>query len=1698
MKIKKVLKITLLSIGGLLITIIAFLLVLGLTDWGQTFVTRQVNRYLATKLKTPFAIGRISYQIPDWIQLEDVYFQTPKGDTLLSGKRMRVDLDMLGLIQGRIALNTIELDKIRLNVTRTLPDTAFNFNFLINSFASGKPADPADTTSAPLQLSLSEVGLNDVRIHYVDDIAGADVRLVVDTLRGKFDEINPAESRYHVAEIKSSGLTAYARLYPGIDIPNKVNDAATVPGDTLDLRMGDWQLSRTNWDVNVETAQFRTKGKVGQLNLAGDQLYLEGQQALIRSLELMNSEITATLGKSAPKPEAPPAPNNKEKPQDPNAGWKASLGRVRFANNHIKFDNENAPRQARGLDYGHMDIQGFTLAGENLVYQPNLIKAQLRGGSFKEKSGLNLQRFAADVFYSPQQIGLTNFILQTPGTLLKDRLVIKFDSLGQLTRAAEAKRVLVDVNMVENKVSFADVLTIMPTLANTPPLKGNERAVVNATIQAKGTLANLNLPRVEFSVLSATRIKARGRVSYPTDPAKMGLDIVLENATTSSADVKKLAPKGSLPDSISIPSQLKLTGQAKGRLNNIDLDIALNTSYGNVTFDGALKNFVTGKNQVYAGKATLDRLDLGKWLGQPKQYGAITATATVNGRGIDPKTMATTFDLNVPEATYNGYTYRQFAAKGSLNQGLLDVQGGINDPNARLNLNVNANMKEEYPSVKGTLAVQQLDLYALKLYAEPFQVQGNVQMDFASTNPEKLIGTLRTENLNLQFKGQNYPVDSLYLTANAEGTSKTIMARTPFVDLDLGGNFQYADLAAAAMTEVNKYVTLPDTTIKAPKSATDFTLRMRVRQHPLLLAFVPGLSRLEPVKIEATLDSKRTDSTLNVSVTAGTIEYDTTVVSGANLKLSGNGRQLVLDGQVGEVRTQSMHLYPTSLSASAADNQVRFKVINKDSVNADRFGIAGRVAIQQNAYELHLDRQALLTNYRYWTSDTTGYIRYSKEGVLAENFVLETNNQSLAINSTEPRPNAPLHVQLKNLILSDLATLANQDSTLVGGTLNGDVVVKDYLGTDKKLSFTGDLKIDSLDVMQKALGTLEARFANQDDNRIGVEANLKGATNDLHVGGFYNPSSTDKALDLKVELRRLDTRTIEAFSFGQLRQAKGQLQGEMTVKGAVAKPRLNGQISFQDVGFNLAFVNASYQIDDETIVFDDETIRLNKFDLKDSLGRMLTTDGTVNIANLPDVKYSLQVTANQFSVLNASRRDNDLVYGNATLTADLRIRGTGSKPSVVGNLKIDDGSDVTMIVPDSGPSAEDSEGIITFIQPNDTTALARYLVRPKRDTLDTRVRFDQLANSNISLNLEVTEASEFSVVVDEQSGDNLRVKGNARLNVTMDESGTLGIFGRYDVTEGAYSLTYQVLKRNFNIQKGSSIVFAGDPLKADLDITALYRVNARASELIENETSRDKEEGQESSTSSKLQSRNAYANKLPFDVALKMQGNLAAPELSFDIDLVENALGIDAQIREAVEGKLTQFRQDESEINKQVFALLVLGNFLPQNSFDFFSGSGGGFNAESLARSSVSKILSQQLDRLASNVIKGVDLNIGLNSSSDYANNNENAGAGSTATKTDLNVGLSKSFFNGRLSVSVGKNFVLEDNTGIQRNNAQVFDNLSINYNITRDGRYMVRAYRVNELENVIEGYVIETGIGFVINLDYNTFRQIFGKKKIE
>ena len=212
-------------------------------------------------------------------------------------------------------------------------------------------------------------------------------------------------------------------------------------------------------------------------------------------------------------------------------------------------------------------------------------------------------------------------------------------------------------------------------------------------------------------------------------------------------------------------------------------------------------------------------------------------------------------------------------------------------------------------------------------------------------------------------------------------------------------------------------------------------------------------------------------------------------------------------------------------------------------------------------------------------------------------------------------------------------------------------------------------------------------------------------------------------------------------------------------------------------------------------------------------------------------------------------------------------------------------------------------------------------------------------------------------------------------------------------------------------------------------------------------------------------SLNRYKQKLPFEVTLNMRGELMKPSLTFDIVLPNHNYNVAQDVVDNVQYQLSQLKTQPSGLNKQVFALLLLNRFaiiVITNSF---------------------------------NLIDGVDLNFDLVSSEDYT-------TGTLQNHTELNLGISKRLLSDRLKVTIGSNFELEGPRNTNKNASNIAGNVALDYQLSKDGRYMLRVYRKNEYQGVAEGYIVETGIGFIFTLDYTEFKEIFmrtkQKKKID
>jgi len=216
-------------------------------------------------------------------------------------------------------------------------------------------------------------------------------------------------------------------------------------------------------------------------------------------------------------------------------------------------------------------------------------------------------------------------------------------------------------------------------------------------------------------------------------------------------------------------------------------------------------------------------------------------------------------------------------------------------------------------------------------------------------------------------------------------------------------------------------------------------------------------------------------------------------------------------------------------------------------------------------------------------------------------------------------------------------------------------------------------------------------------------------------------------------------------------------------------------------------------------------------------------------------------------------------------------------------------------------------------------------------------------------------------------------------------------------------------------------------------------------------------------------------------VFLKLRGQILRPEISFEIQLAPQDKGI---LGGVVNQKLNMLNEDASELNKQVFALLVLGRFVQENPLQTESGG-----TSTLVRSTVGKFLSAQLNQLSSKLIPGMEINFDIQSYDDYQ-------TGQAQGRTQVEIGLKKQLFNERLTVQIGGTVDVEGEKAKQNTASDITSDVTVEYKLTKDGRYRLKAFRHNQYEGAIEGQLVETGAGILYLRDFNKWKELLIRQK--
>jgi hypothetical protein len=1640
--LRKGLKIFLWVIASIILLVVLVALSLNIPAV-QNFVKDKAITYLKNKTKTEVRLESIKIALPKDVVLNQFYIEDRKGDTLLYAEKLQVDISLFKLLKNTVEINNIELKNIRANVKRINPDTTFNFSFLVDAFISEEKKDPSkDTTSAPLKFRIDKVLFTDIGITYRDDVAGNDVKLYLGEFKSKIKEFDLTKQNYLIKSLSLKNTTLnYLQQKPLTQLvqhlTNSVDSTQKETGKLPTIVVEDFAFNhvKVNYDDRLSTT--KAMADINDLGLVNLKVDLTNSKYNADEAMLNKSRILFAF--------KPTSNNNLNKVKDTVVVEKLPLAlflkKVDFNDNSVQFDNL-AAKPTQGLDFNHLAITNLNLGAGDLNFTNGGITVKVNNGSLKDKSGFILNELQGDATYTDKQIKLANLILRTPNTSINNATELNFTSLEDLTKHPE--RVQMNLNFKNTIIGLKDAVFFSNAI---PANYKNEKIKVNANVN--GYLNNLNITQLQISGLKNTQIDISGRAKGLPDINKTYLDLNIKKLHLSKADILVIVPKKSLPSTVELPNVGNARGNFKGSMTDFNTNLNVQTDMGGAVIVANMKG-PKGKER-YQANISLSNFNVGRLLKQQATLGRITAKANVSGTGLDPKKINAKFNATVLSATYNKYNYRNLKLNGTYANQLVNVKGSMPDSNANFNLDAKINLAGKYPSIKGDVNLKQVDLQKLNFSTTEFKVAGNIKANISTADVDYLNGDVFATGLQIVKEGRRFNVDTVEINAVSTATSNSLILKSELLTAKIDGKYQLSKIGNAVINQINKYyqfgevVSIPD---------QRFRFDINIYNPKFLKDFVPQLTTFVPSRINGLIDTQKDSLLMNASFPK--VVYGDYNVDSVRLAVNNNNQKLNYNLTIRSVQSPSIVLFNSEISGNAANNQLGLNIFLRDRQRKDKYVIAGIFKSFNKDFRFNLDPNKLLLDYQKWTIAPENYIQFGQSGILANQFNLSQGSQLLSINSISNTPNSPLRVEFKNFEIATLTKFAETDTAMVGGTINGMVDVKDLVSNPK---FEANLNVSKLRYQKDELGDLSLLVNNNTANAFQVDARLKGV-HELRASGFYY-TAPQSALDLVVNIDKIDLKEVESVSLGQIRQGKGTITGQFTVKGELTAPKILGSLRFNDAGFNVAYINSYFTMPTQEIAFTNEGIRFDDFTLIDSLGKKAIIDGNIYTTDLKNVRFGLDIRTDNFRAINSTAADNDMIYGTVYLTSNIKVRGDLNQPDVNMNIKVNKGTKFFYALPINDPSVIEQEGIVEFI---DADAPPFNGQKPlKTDSISK----SPLKGMNLVATITIDPEAELNVVVDPQNGDNLSVKGNANLNATIDPSGKISLTGRYEVEEGSYSLTVAPLgKRPFKIVKGSTIIWTGEPTAATVDLTALYEVNAAPIDLI-NEPD------------------NILAKtKLPFQVFLYMKEELLKPKISFKIDLPENERGA---LSGTVYTRLQNVNRDESELNKQVFALLALNRFIANNPFQSLAGGGGG--ASTWARSSVSKLLTEQLNNLASDLIQGVDLNFNVNSSEDYS-------TGSLEQKTDLEVGLSKKLLNERLTITVGSSFGLEGPKVPGQSSSNIAGNLNVEYALSADGKYRLRFYRRNQNEAVIDGQIIETGIGFTLVVDYNKFREVFQSRK--
>lgn len=1312
----------------------------------------------------------------------------------------------------------------------------------------------------------------------------------------------------------------------------------------------------------------------------------------------------------------------------------------------------------------HILLQNIIANISLKAIQNDSINAAIKRMSIEEaNSGFELKKLSFKMLANNTEMKIEGFQIDLPNTaLVMDTIHLQYDSLSAFKNFAN--NVNFSFHILPSKITLQDFSPFLPALKNF-------KEELQAEIDINGNVNNLECPYVSLS--SGNNFLLRGDLSLQnlSQPHNTlifghfsnlyadadGLDFFARNFNQKELNLTPIFKNIGF---------VSFQGEISGYFTDLVTYGQIRTDLGTVHSDLKLTLNKDQNNLAYSGSIKTKDFKLGTMIGNDK-IGKITLDLKVNGNHRNQKYPSVSMQGLIASAEYSGYTYENITLDGEYRQGGFNGKIALNDPNISLQLNGNVNTTSKIPTFKFNADISHFRPNALQLTSKykDTEVAVKIKADFTGGSIDEMRGEINIDSLLFTAPEKNYFMDNLKLTATQKDEDhKSLNITSNFLKACIEGDYSYRTLPASVLNIMHKYIPalIP---LKAKKTENNFHFDVHVFNTELLSTVFQI-----PIKIytHSTLKGYFNDKAQRLRLEGyfPRLRYEDKFIE-SGMILCENPNDL-FHARIRLSNRKSAGAVNLSIDAKAKENSIQ-AILNWG--NSNKVTYSGQLsAIAQfvqkdidaniqdkrnrSKHKLPQSKPSLTTiidvqptnmivNDTLWEIHPSQIVIDSGK-VHIKDFYFSHKERYLRINgilSDIPQDTVNLYLNKINIgYVFDIAALnVNFRGEATGRAYANNVLKQPFMSTD--------LHIHNFGLNDGLLGDANIHGEwHHDIKGIYLDAHIQEKEiAQSHVYGFIYPLKPTSSLDLQIEAHNTNLKFIHYYMNSITPEFNGRVSGNVHFYGKFKALTMAGRVN-GNASMKIEVLNTTFSLKDSILITPDG-LTFNNNRIYDTQGHEGRMSGELRYEHFKNLRYRFNFSVNNMLVMNTRESHDYPFYGTVYATGNANISGNQLDGVNIDVAMTTNRNSSFTYIKDYVSTATNNQ-FIKFVDKTPRRAVMQdslFLSAYEQAQIDMKEEEEE-SETDIHLNLlvDATPEANMKIIMDPIAGDYISGRGSGNIRTEFYNKGDVKMFGNYRINQGIYKFSLQeVIRKDFIIKDGSSIIFNGSPLDAILDITASYTVNsASLNDLISN-------------ASSYVDQTNVKVNCI-----MNLTGQLTSPDIKMELELPNE--------RDEVQALVRNYIPTDEQMNMQILYLLSIGKFSPENT-DATQNS-------DMMSSVLSSTLSGQLNNALSHIINSNNWNFGTNFSTGEKG----------WTDVEFETMLSGQLLNNRLLIN--GNFGYRDNPLANTNFVGDFD---AEWLVNRSGDIRLRAYNETNDRYYTKTNLTTQGIGIIFKKDFNKWNDL-------